>query len=504
MHNSESRSALGAPGTGTEIDPEHLGVLVAATRASTVGARRHAGVVEPFVAVVIPAHNEQEHIEACLRSVRTQSRPVDLVIVVADNCTDATVPEAVAAGATVVATVGNCDRKAGALNFVLNRILTHLDADDAVLLMDADTELDDNFVAVAARHLWAEKGDGEAPVGGVGGIFVGSRHLTDPEGRWSLVRHLQHNEYVRYARHVGRRRGRALVLTGTGTLFRVGALRDVAGARQVGELPDEAGSRSVYDTASLTEDNELTLSLKRLGYRTLSPRKCLVYTAMMPTVPRLFEQRRRWQRGALENLGSHGVVRPTAPYLARQVGTYLGVLFLPLYVMTLTTTLVRYGSVDWFHPLWVTVAVTYLVEQAWSVRRGGWRSVGLSLAVLPELWHTILLNWVYAMSLLGVLTGSGEQWGRGVDERAANHLADQGGRIRRHGHGVPTQSDLSGAHDHRQWWRLALVPVVVMLAAGLIIVLPLVALSAAWSAIAVFVLAGFGLTIVRLIPLPTA
>jgi hypothetical protein len=49
-----------------------------------------------------------------------------------------------------------------------------------------------------------------------------------------------------------------------------------------------------------------------------------------------------------------------------------------------------------------------------------------------------------------------------------------------------------------------LVPVVVMLAAGLIIVLPLVALSVAWSAIAVFVLAGFGLTIIRLIPLPTA
>lgn len=496
--DGEGPAAYHLPHAAVAVSGEDLGALVANRRANH-RRLQHPGVDAPFVVAIVPAHDEAEHIGACVASLHRQSRPADLLVVVADNCTDDTAARAVQAGATVVATVGNRDRKAGAINFALGRILGQLDADDGVLIMDADTELDDTFLARAGERLWPaandandDRGAEAAPVGGVGGIFVGNRHLTDGDGRWCLVRQLQHNEYVRYARHLGRRRGRALVLTGTGSLFRAGALCAVSHARQQGRLPDEGGSRSVYDTASLTEDNELTLSLKRLGYRTLSPRECIVYTSMMPSVARLFEQRRRWQRGALENLGSHGLRRSTAPYALRQVGTYLGVLFLPLYLMTLGTSLVRFGSVDWLHPLWVTVAVAYLVEQAWSVRRGGWRSVGTSLAVVPELWHTVLLNWVYTVSLLGLLAGTGERWGRGIDERAVEHLSDNG---------HPSDA-LSGTHDRRQWWRLLLVPTTLLLAGGLVIVLPLVALGLAWAAIAVFVLAGFALTILRLIPLP--
>lgn len=492
MHKREEWSARAVPRTGTEVAADQLGDLVAARKAAVEAQRSTDGRPTPFAMAVIPAHNEAEHIGACLTSLRRQSSGLDLVVVVADNCTDDTVGIAVAAGANVVATTNNRDRKAGALNFALERILDHLDPDDGVLLMDADTELDDEFLSVAGAHLWAPT-DGRS-VGGVGGIFVGNRHLTDDDGRFSLVRQLQHNEYVRYARQLGRRRGRVLVLTGTGTLFRAGALHHVAAARRCGELPDEGDSGSVYDTASLTEDNELTLSLKRLGYRTRSPRGCLVYTAMMPTIGRLVEQRRRWQRGALENLGAHGLRRTTAPYLLRQVGTYLGVLFLPLYLMTLTTALVRFGSVTWLHPLWVSVALVYLVEQAWSVRRGGWRSVGTSLAVLPELWHTLVLNWVYLVSLLGLVAGTGERWGRGIDERACQQVAD--------GDTPPDPDALSGTHDHRQWWRLLLAPVVAAVATGIVIVLPLVALGTAWGAVAVFVLFGFALTLWRLVPLP--
>jgi biofilm PGA synthesis N-glycosyltransferase PgaC len=492
MHEREDGTGSGTRRPGGRVRIGRLGDLVAHCRERA--RRRHAadaGAVagRPFVVADNPPNNEQDHIAQCLGSLRRQRRPADLVVVMADNCTDDTVDRAIASGAVVVETVDNRHRKAGALNAALGEILGHLDRDDGVLVMDADTELDDSFLEHAGDRLWAD--DGVEPIGGVGGIFVGTRHLTDDVGRRSLVRHLQHNEYVRYARHLGRRRGRALVLTGTGSLFRADALAEVALARRQGRLPDEGGSASVYDTASLTEDNELTLSLKRLGYRTVSPKDCVVYTTLMPSPHRLVEQRRRWQRGALENLGSHGLRRCTAPYLLRQIGTYLGVLFLPLYVVTLTTTLVRFGSVDWLHPLWVTVAVAYLVEQAWSVRRGGWRSVGTSLAVLPELWHTVLLNSVYAVSLFGLVAGTGERWGRGVDERAVEQLA-----------GNP--NSLSGTHHGRRWSRVLLAVVSVIVVTGTVIVLPLLALSVAWTVIAVFVLAGFALTLIRLVPLPMA
>lgn len=496
MYRSEFKGLSGAPIAGTALAGDHLGAVIAAARTAHRRSDASAGTIRQFVVAIIPAHNEQGRIQACLTSLQRQSQPADVVIVVADNCTDDTMTEAIGAGATVVETVNNRDRKAGALNYALNRVLGHLDTDDGVLLMDADSELTDQFLAVATQRLQEHTDD--APIGGIGGIFVGDRHLAEDGGRWSLVRQLQHNEYVRYARHVARRSGRALVLTGTGSLFRAGALTEVARARQLGRLPDDGESRSVYDTGSLTEDNELTLSLKRLGYRTISPRECLVYTAMMPTVAQLFEQRRRWQRGALENLGSHGLRRHTGPYAMRQLGTYIGVLFLPLYLMTLTTALIRFGGVDWLRPLWVTVAVVYVAEQAWSVRRGGWRSVGLSLTVIPEFLLAVFLNVVYTVSLLGLLAGTGERWGRQVDERSVQHLVGRGHHA---DHGIDV---LSGRHKHRQWWRVLLVPVVVVAAAGMVLLLPLVALNTAWTALAVFVLAGFTLTVVRLIPLPMA
>ena len=175
--------------------------------------------------------------------------------------------------------------------------------------------------------LFAPLKKGQKPVAGVGGIFLGLHE------KWSLASQLQVNEYVRYQRRLSRRRGRALVLTGTGTMFNIRTLREVVLARKNGKFPNLGNGLSVYDTAALTEDNELTLCAKRLNYRVLSPKECTVETAMMPTFKSLYKQRRRWQRGALENIYSHGIDRHTAPYLLRQMLTYSGVIFVALYLI---------------------------------------------------------------------------------------------------------------------------------------------------------------------------
>ena len=80
----------------------------------------------------------------------------------------------------------------------------------------------------------------------------------------------QRNEYARYARDVRRLKGRALVLTGTATAFRVSTLRDVLRARHDGRLPHRSRGQ-VYDTNVLTEDNELTLALMHRGWKILAP-----------------------------------------------------------------------------------------------------------------------------------------------------------------------------------------------------------------------------------------
>ena len=95
----------------------------------------------------------------------------------------------------------------------------------------------------------------------VGGVFYGERGN-------GLIGQLQRNEYVRYAREIARRGGRVFVLTGTASMFRADALMAVADARGY-LIPGDTGQ--VYDTAALTEDNELTIALKSFGATMGSP-----------------------------------------------------------------------------------------------------------------------------------------------------------------------------------------------------------------------------------------
>lgn len=450
----------------------------------------------PFVIAIIPSYNEQDSILRTIESLRRQTRRADEIIVLADNCTDATVAIALAAGVSVVDTVGNGDGKAGALNALLAEIMPLLDDRDCVLVMDADTVITEQFIEATVTTLF---GPSKKPIAGVGGIF-----LAD-DAPWSLVRQLQSNEYVRYQRRLSRRRGRALVLTGTGTVFTIGVMREIQLARLKGRLPDLGETGGVYDISALTEDNELTLCAKELGYRVTSPKDCTVKTAMMPTWASLYKQRLRWQRGALENLIAHGINRHTAPYAIRQVLTYLGVLFLPFYLWTLTVALITQSGLNFFQPLWVLVAVLYMCEQTFSVRKGGWRAVLVSLAVVPELILNAFLNLVYVVSYYGALFASDEKWGR------VRHL--DSAKFDKRGRPLqpdtrPTSSALHGTHVKRQNARsrvaettLAVGGVLVTLATGL---LPVFNLPAAWWVIAIYVLSGSLATLGRLVPVRTS
>src|SRR5581483_1887927 len=224
------------------------------------------------IVALVPAHKEQDSIAFALDSLQPQSRRPERVVVVTDNCTDGTAASVRARrDAEVFPTVDNHDKKAGALNQVLDVLLPMLGDDDAVLVMDADSALDPDFIAAAEGRLGSRTGRGRhsAVVGGVGGTFTGGRG-------GGFVGMLQRNEYARYARDVRRLKGRVLVLTGTAALFQVRALRAVIDARRHGVLP--GGAAQVYDTRVLTEDNELTLGLLHLGYAILSPRECGLVT----------------------------------------------------------------------------------------------------------------------------------------------------------------------------------------------------------------------------------
>ncbi|MBA2389636.1 MAG: glycosyltransferase [Geodermatophilaceae bacterium] len=333
---------------------------------------------------LVPSHNEESQIAATIESLLAQTRRPDEIIVVCDNCTDRTVEIALGYPVRVMETVGNTSKKAGALNQALDDLLPRLAPADAVLVMDADSVLEAAFLETALQRL--ARGD----VCAVGGTFTGQ-----PGG--GLVGMFQRNEYARYARDVGRLKGKVLVLTGTATVFSVAVLTEVARARENGRLPGD--SKQVYDVRVLTEDNELTLALLHLGHRIISPMGCRLTTEVMPTWQALAQQRLRWKRGALENLTDYGWTAITRRYWGRQLLSFLGVVVTLAYLSTVAWSFAVDGGLK-LHPIWAVVTGIFILERVITVRSRGPAQMALAAVLVVEMAFDIVLQAVQARAFL--------------------------------------------------------------------------------------------------------
>jgi cellulose synthase/poly-beta-1,6-N-acetylglucosamine synthase-like glycosyltransferase len=370
---------------------------MAATDAATRAANIHTAVARSFprsVTVLVPAHNEAVTIAATLRSLREQSRAPQRIVVIADNCTDATEEIAQAAGVDVLRTVRNTDKKAGGLNQALQQLLPQAEPGELFLVMDADTELAPAFLEEADAAFAADPG-----LGAAGGLFFG-----DPGG--GLVGEFQRNEYHRYQRETVLKGGPPMVLTGTATVFAAEALDAVARARGT-VLPGAPGQ--VYDTLALTEDNELTIALKTLGWRTTSPDGCTVSTEVMVDWRSLWRQRERWQRGALENLRNYGWTSVTRRYWLQQLGISYGVLalwaFFLLFVLTVLSTAT--WALSWF---WLVISAVFVVERTTTVWGRGPRARGVAALLVPEIVYDTFIQAVFVKSAFDFLLRRGSDW----------------------------------------------------------------------------------------------
>lgn len=331
------------------------------------------------VTVLIPAHNEVKQITETIASLRSQERPPEHIIVIADNCDDATAAFAQLCGVEIVGTRRNRHKKAGALNQVLDRLLPIFGPNDAIMVMDADSALAPGFIRHGVDHLASGR------YAAVGGTFTGK-----PGG--GLVGMFQRNEYARYARDVRRLNGKALVLTGTATIFRATTLQEVVAARRAGRLP---GRPHVYDVRVLTEDNELTLAILHLDYRILCPRECTLTTEVMPTWGDLFRQRLRWKRGALENLTDYGWTPVTRPYWGRQLLSLVGILVIFIYLVSLGISVFWLGGVQ-ISPLWTGITVIFMIERVVTVRQRGPAQMTIAATIVIEMFFDVFLQIVQA------------------------------------------------------------------------------------------------------------
>lgn len=223
------------------------------------------------VAIVVPAHNESATVQQTIYSCVHQTYPIAQVIVVADNCTDATAELARAAGATVIE--GSGGSKAAAQNLALPYVAT-----DLVVALDADNILDPTAVA----HMVATIRAGHAGT-------CASVLPKDTNTIYSKYRTIYHTLANGWTKRVQDVLGRQLVLSGMANCHRVDVLT------MLGGFPND----------SVTEDFNLTWALHRHGYPLAFTPEAIVYTQEPTSFRELIGQMHRWTAGFAQCMVTH-------------------------------------------------------------------------------------------------------------------------------------------------------------------------------------------------------
>lgn len=268
----------------------------------------------PPLAVVIPAHNEQDSVGATVRAIRAQLTESDRLVVVADNCTDATADRARLAGAEVTERFDPQNRGKGfALAHGLEQVLPH--HPNVVLFFDADTPPEPGCIQILAS--WAHRTG--RPVQAC--YLLSPPPDASPRDRISALAFLFKNQ----VRLLGLRRlGGASHLVGTGMAF-----------------PTPLLSADRLASGHLTEDMELGLSLAGAGFAPLFLEEARVLGSL-PSQSRVAKtQRTRWEHGHLKLLLSRGpwlLARGLAAGSWRAVALALDLLVPPLSLLFLLAT----------------------------------------------------------------------------------------------------------------------------------------------------------------------
>jgi biofilm PGA synthesis N-glycosyltransferase PgaC len=226
------------------------------------------------VDVVIPAYNEEEHIEKTIRSIQGQTYSVERIIVVDDESADCTAEIARKAGAEVIRTPQNTGTKAGAQNWALPFLSSEI-----AVFVDADTVLDKEAIA----NILSPFLDGQ--VASVGGFLVNQRVRSI----WEKFRFIEYLYWLSLHRGAQNRLGVPLNASGGFSAYRLSLLREVGG----------------FPTRTMGEDMDLTWEFLLRGKRVVFAENALCYTLDPPTYKVYRAQIERWYRAFFQIISVH-------------------------------------------------------------------------------------------------------------------------------------------------------------------------------------------------------
>lgn len=247
--------------------------LAAAAAERRIGRHGHKSLtVQPTVSVVVVGHNEAESLERCLRSLREQSLPPMEVVVVSDGSSDgmAEVASRLMREGLVrhVFATGLRGSKSAGFNLALRAC-----GGDIAINVDCDCSFD----RFAIENMVAQFLD--PTVGAACG------DIAPRNGSASLIVRFQEIEYL-LAISLGRRVASAL--------NQVACVSGAFGGYRRTAL-EEAGG---YDAGG-GEDLDITLRLRKAGWKIAFARDAICYTDVPETLWVLVRQRLRWERDAI-------------------------------------------------------------------------------------------------------------------------------------------------------------------------------------------------------------
>lgn len=269
----------------------YLSLLLVAAASSGRKARCSGGEAATSLGmtVLVPAHNEELVLAATLRSLREQTYPAERyeVVVVADNCTDATAEIARGFGVTVLERHDLRERGKGyALNWALGQLLRRPEAPAAFVVVDADTWVHPEFLRTMGRQL-AARSDARGFC-----ALQGRYGVLNEQESWRTALMAGALALCNHVRPLGADRlGWSVGLKGNGMAF----------TRPVVEAVQWRGD-------SLTEDLDYGLDLLRTAGMSVGyVPEALVLAQMPVTASQAASQRERWEGGRYHSLRGRAV-----------------------------------------------------------------------------------------------------------------------------------------------------------------------------------------------------
>lgn len=325
---------------------------------------RQAAARIPRTTVLIPAHNEAAGIASTVLPL-AGADPAISILVVADNCTDATVQVAREVGAEVIERQDDLQRGKGfALAFGRNH-LAYRPADrqpEAVIVLDADCRTDIASIRLLAQE--AVRRDApvqarnllvEPAVPAVGATAGRASPITQLSNFAMLVKNLVRARGLQ-------RLGGGIPLFGTGMAF-----------------PWRIFARAQLATDHLVEDMQLALDLAKSGIKVSLLEQARVESAPAPDNA-MAEQRGRWERGFIGTALSQGfpmLLGGIANRSRHRAALGLHLMVPPLALLLMLGTLALSGVAvlgllgqDWLPALTLAVALfvaLVAVASAWLI-----------------------------------------------------------------------------------------------------------------------------------------